>query len=158
MLKKKSENTKMVELENKIAELTAGWQRSQADFLNFKRQTESERLKLLKNASADLIMEILPVLDNFSLAAKHIPAELENNNWAIGVKQIERQLEDILSNNGLRKIETVGTHFDHNFHEAIEHVPSEKPADEIVEEVLPGYILNETVIRPAKVKVSNGKV
>lgn len=150
-------NKKMKELEAKIAELTAGWQRTQADFTNFRRQTEEDRKKLIKSANLDLMAEILPVLDNFQLAAKHIPAELENNNWAEGVSQIEKQLENILANEGLAKIDTVGTQFNPHFHEAIEHIQSEKPENEIVEEISSGYTFDDTVLRPAKVKVSKGK-
>jgi molecular chaperone GrpE len=149
-------DTKVLELENKIGELTLGWQRTQADFQNFRRTSEADRQKLIKLASADLIIEILPVLDNFQLAAKHVPAELENNNWTQGVKQIEKQLESILSSAGLIKIETVGKEFDPNFHEAVEHVASDQPAESIAEELQAGYIFADTVLRPAKVKVSSG--
>lgn len=148
---------KISELEQKVTDLTAGWQRSQADFQNFRRQTEEDHKKLANNAKADMMVDILPVLDNFQLAAKHVPAELEGNNWVQGIKQIEKQLESILSSLGLIKIETIGIKFDPYFHEAIEHVSSKKPEEEIVEEVASGYKFDGTVIRPAKVKVSSGK-
>jgi len=148
---------KIKELESKIGELMTGWQRTQADFQNYRRQSEEDRKKLGDNAKADVMIDILPVLDNFQLAAKHVPADLEGNNWVQGIKQIEKQLEYILSNLGLIKIETVGTKFDPYFHEAIEHVASDKPEEEIVEEVAAGYKFDGTVIRPAKVKVSSGK-
>ncbi|PIS07691.1 nucleotide exchange factor GrpE [Candidatus Berkelbacteria bacterium CG10_big_fil_rev_8_21_14_0_10_43_13] len=145
-----------IELEQKIAELTAGWQRTQADFTNFRRATELDRQKLAEITKADVLLEILPVLDNFQLAAKHIPVEIENDNWVSGIKQIEKQLESILTSVGLEKIPTIGNQFDHNLHEAIESISSEKPESEIVEEIQSGYKLNSNVIRPAKVKVSAG--
>jgi molecular chaperone GrpE len=145
------------QLEQKIGELTAGWQRTQADFVNYKKQVEFDRSKLIKSSNQDLIMSLLPVLDNFQLAAKHIPAELNENNWAVGVKQIEKQLEAVMADEGLQKIESLGQQFDHNLHEAIEHIPSDKPENEIVEEILSGYKYHDEVIRPAKVKVSSGK-
>lgn len=145
------------ERDHKILELTTGWQRCQADFQNFRRQVEEDRKKLIKMANTDLMMEILPVLDNFQLAAKHVPEELAGNNWAIGVKQIEKQLEGILANEGFNKIETIGTQFNPHFHEAVEHVESDKPSEEIVEEISSGYSFGDTVLRPAKVKVSSGK-
>ena len=145
------------ELEQKVGELTLGWQRCQADFTNYRRQVDEDRKKLIKIANLDLIESILPVLDNFQLAAKHAPKELENNNWAIGIKQIEKQLENILEDEGLTKIETVGQQFDPALHEAIEHVPSEKPEDEITEEISSGYQFDGQIVRPAKVKVSGGK-
>lgn len=148
---------KKLKKEERIIELTAAWQRAQADFANLKRQTDLDQIKFSKRVKSDLILEILPVLDNFQLAAKHIPAELENNNWAQGVKQIEKQLENILSSLGLERIPTVGVNFNHYSHEAIESVASDKPAGEILEEIRAGYLLNRDVIRPAKVKVSNGE-
>ncbi|MFA6963926.1 MAG: nucleotide exchange factor GrpE [Patescibacteria group bacterium] len=157
MKSKKVQPDTTIESEQKIAELTLGWQRTQADFQNFRRQVELDRQKLLKTASAQVLEDILPVLDNFQLAAKHAPAELENNNWVIGIKQIEKQLEGILANEGLVKIETIGQQFNPEFHEAIEHLSSDKPENEIVEEVSSGYTYETIVLRPAKVKVSSGK-
>jgi molecular chaperone GrpE len=156
-MKKEKTNPKLRELEDKITELTVGWQRSQADFENYKKRTAQEKIDLCNNSNANLIYNILPVLDNFQLAAKHVPENLKDDNWAMGIKQIEKQLEDVLVSEGLEKIETIGTKFDPNFHEAMEHVASDKPEDEIVEEVLSGYKFNDTILRAAKVKVSSGK-
>lgn len=153
---KKNKTDKSEELEGQIAELTAGWQRAQADLANYRRQVEEDKKRLIKYANSDLVMEILPVLDNFQLAAKHIPAELENNNWAEGIKQIEKQLENILANEGLQKIETIGAQFNPQFHEALDHIESDQPEDEIVEEIASGYTFNGDILRPAKVKVSKG--
>lgn len=147
----------LAELESRIAELTAGWQRTQADFVNYKKQASDEKVRLIKTANENLIAELLPILDNFQLAAKHVPAELENNNWAQGIKQIEKQLENVLSSEGLEKIESMGKEFDPLYHEAIEEVESKEPKGTIVEEILAGYIFNGDVLRPAKVKVSAGK-
>ncbi len=159
MTKKKTTQKNEVNngLEEKILELTTGWQRTQADFTNFRRQTELDRQKLAEMTKADVLLEILPVLDNFQLAAKHLPAELENNNWAQGVRQIEKQFESILASTGLEKIPAVGQQFDHNIHEAIESVASEQPVGEIIEEIQTGYQINDNIIRPAKVKVSSGQ-
>jgi len=143
-------------LEQKIGELTASLQRIQADFMNFKRQADADRQRLIKMANENLILDILPVLDNFQLAAKHIPKELENDNWTAGIKQIEKQLESVLQNEGLERIATIGTHFDPQYHEAVEHIKSDEPENTVVEEISAGYKLNEKVIRPSKVKVSNG--
>lgn len=156
-MKKEKTNPQIRALEEKIAELTAGWQRSQADFENYKKRTAQEKIDLSNNSNANLIYDILPVLDNFQLAAKHVPENLKDDNWAMGIKQIEKQLEDVLASEGLEKIETIGTKFDPNFHEAMEHVESDKPEDEIIEEILSGYKFKESILRPAKVKVSSGK-
>lgn len=151
------ENAGIIELQQRVAELTQGWQRCQADFTNYRRQTQEDRKKLIRMANADLMTEIIPVLDNFQLAAKHIPAELLDNNWTQGIKQIEKQLEDILANEGLKKIETIGQEFDPHLHEAIEHIKSDQPENSIVEELTSGYEFDGQVLRPAKVKVSSGK-
>lgn len=153
---KHQDNSKMEEIENKIAELTSGWQRTQADFINYKKQVNEERAKFCRTANSDLVYELLPVLDNFQLAARHIPENLENDNWAQGIKQIEKQFEDILTSVGLKRIESVGQHFNPEFHEAVEEVESDKPEGEIVEEVLAGYKFDNDVLRPAKVRVSKG--
>ena len=143
--------------QQKIAELTAGWQRTQADFINFKRQAEENRLKTIHTANSNLILEILPILDNFQLAAKHIPEKLKSDNWALGIKQIEKQLESTLFGVGLERISSLGQHFNPNLHEAVETVKSDCPEGEIVDEVLTGYKFKDEVIRPSKVKVSSGK-
>ena len=150
----KNIDMKIPELEQKIAELTDGWQRTQADFVNFKKQTADDRTHLIQIANADLIAELLPVLDNFQLAARHLPQELADNNWAQGVQQIEKQFETILSDFGLEKINSVGEVFDPNYHDAVEEVESEQNQGAITEEISAGYLYHNTVLRPAKVKVA----
>lgn len=153
----KKTDPKIKELESRILELEDGWKRTQADFVNFKRKAEEDRINLIRNASSNIISELLPILDNFSLAAKHIPDNIAEDNWVSGIKVIEKQFESILKDNGLEKIESTGKLFDHNIHEALESVASDEPEGTILEELLPGYKLNGEMIRPAKVKVSKGK-
>lgn len=156
MKKDKKIEQEITSLEEKISELTTGWQRTQADFVNYKKQAAEDKVKYCRSANSDLIYDLLPVLDNFQLAAKHVPENLKDDNWAQGIKQIEKQFEDILSQEGLDKIETVGIIFDPALHEAVDHVESSEPEDKIVEEVLSGYMFDGKVIRPAKVNVSKG--
>lgn len=151
---KNRDGLKIQEFEAKVAELTAGWQRTQADFLNYKKQTMEDRTKLIAGAASDIAYSLLPVLDHFQLAAKHLPKDLEDNDWAIGIKHIEKQLETILFENGLVKIESTGKEFNPHLHEAVEEVHSDKPDGIITEEILSGYEFNGSVLRPAKVKVS----
>lgn len=145
---------KIEELESQVAELTAGWQRTQADFVNFKKQAADDRIRQIQVANADLIAELLPVLDNFRLAAQHLPENLANDSWAQGVQQIEKQFENILLDSGLSRIEAVGEQFNPELHEAIEEVESDKTSGEIVEEVATGYKYDDIVLRPSKVKVA----
>ncbi|MEI8060842.1 MAG: nucleotide exchange factor GrpE [Candidatus Berkelbacteria bacterium] len=151
---KKVESKKAKDLEERIAELTAGWQRTQADFVNFKKQAADERIKLIQGAGADIIDQLLPVLDHFQLAAKHLPKELDTDNWAQGIKQIEKQFENILFENGLERIDSIGQEFSPELHEAIEEVDSDQASGIIVEEILSGYKFAGGILRPAKVKVA----
>jgi len=147
-----SEKTK--ELETKNAELTAGWQRTQADFVNFRKHVEEERSRLRKDAKVDFILRILPILDNFRLSTQHLPKELENHNWAKGVQHIERQIEQILADEGVLRIEALGQDFDPTLHEAIETVKSDGPENKVIEEIQTGYRIGDVCIRPSRVKVS----
>lgn len=145
---------KIEELEEKTAELIAGWQRTQADFVNYKKQVAEDRARLIQTANADLIASLLPVLDNFQLAARHLPENFAHDNWAQGISQIEKQFENILLDSGLSRIEALGKQFDPEYHEAMEEVECDKPSGEIVEELSAGYKYDNIVLRPARVKVA----
>lgn len=151
---RKDKIDKIKQLETQIANITAGWQRTQADFLNYKKQTEESRVELLKSANANLIYELLPIMDNFKLASNHTPKESINNEWVQGINQIERQFEAILECEGLTKIDALDKQFDPQFHEAVEEIESDKTEGTIVTEILPGYMYGGSVLRPAKVKVA----
>lgn len=132
----------------------AGWQRSQADFLNYKKQ-EMERIEqLLKFAQQEVFFKLLPILDNFDLAEKKLPADLKNNENVKGLMQIKNQLKDFLKNNNLEEIESVGQKFDPQIHEAVDQIETtEQESGTIVEEVQKGYKINGQLLRPAKVKI-----
>lgn len=135
---------KIKECQKKRDEYLAGWQRSRADFLNYKKE-ETERLKeILKYASEGLILEILPILDSFEKAEKGV----EKDKVSEGFLQIKAQLQDFLKKQGIEEIKSVGETFDLNFHEALEGTEGL-----ISEEVQKGYKLNGKVLRPAKVKI-----
>jgi molecular chaperone GrpE len=103
-----------------------------------------------------VLNELLPALDNFDLAASHLPAELEGNSWAQGMQYVGQQLTQKLDDLGVKKIVPAGEEFDHNLHEAIEHVQSDKPEGIITDVITPGYQIGDRVVRPARVKVSGG--
>lgn len=149
-------SAKVKELEEKVKELTAGWQRTQADFLNYKKRTEENRNQFSKTAKTDLLIRILPILDNFRLSTQHLPKELENNNWAKGIQHIERQIEQLLADEGVEKIPAVGQEFNPAFHEAIETVESDYPENQIALELQTGYRIGDLCLRPSRVKVSKG--
>ncbi len=131
-----------------------GWKRAQADYVNLKRRVENDITDLAAFANADLISKLLPVLDNFRRAFIHIPKEKEEDDWVKGIKQVEKQLEDILKSEGLEKIDILGKEADPNVCEVVCFEESRKHKDgEVIEEIEAGYKLKGKVIKPAKVKV-----
>jgi len=152
----KKENLEIEKLKIEIAELKSGWQRTQADFENFRNRNQSEKIELIQSANRDLIMELLPILDNFERALNHKPKELINNEYIKGLEYIKIQIENILANYNLEKIKVlIGDEFDPNIHEAISVEENSKyKENKIIEIIESGYRLNEKVIRPAKVKVA----
>lgn len=146
---------RIIELENKIRELEDGWKRTQADFENYRKRSEEEHGEILELTKADWLAKITPVLDNFRRAFEHAP----DDDFTRGIKQIEKQLEDILTSEGLQKIPaTPGTKFDPLVHEAISHEPNKDiPTDHIIAETESGWQFDEKIIKPAKVRVSRGK-
>lgn len=149
----KKDKTNKFEVE--INELKTSLQRVQADFDNYRKHTEQIKSEWLVQANRELILQILPVLDNFQRSTDHIPAEIQGNNWIQGMKLVEKQLEDILAQSGLKKIEVkIGDDFNPQSHEAISCEKSDKIAeDKILQIISDGYTLNDKVIRHAKVKV-----
>lgn len=138
----------------KIAELEEALRRSLADFDNYRRRTESQKLEMINFAKADFVSKITPVLDNFGRAFEHV----DINDPAIsGLKQIEKQLEDILAQEGLKRISVSGE-FNPNLHEAISYENNNDiKTDHIIAEAESGWEFNSKVIKPAKVRVSKGK-
>jgi len=131
-------------------------QRLQADFDNFRKRTQKERLDLIKYASEHLVVELLPVLDNFDRAVSAAKVNPDFTSFSQGVEMILRQMQTALSKEGLKAMDAVGQPFDPNLHEAVLRVASEDhPENTVVEELQKGYYLKEKVLRPCMVKVSN---
>lgn len=152
----KNKPLKASEYEQHIGDLTDSLQRLQADFENYKKRQAEESAATMDRAKEIVLTELLPALDNFDLASSHLPAELEANSWAQGMQYIGQQLTQKLDELGVKKINPLGEKFDHNKHEAIEHVPSDKPEEIITDVITPGYQIGDRVVRPARVKVSGG--
>lgn len=145
--------SKIKELEEKINELENGWRRTQADFENYQKRIEDQKNEIILLNKADFMAKITPVLDNFRRAFKHAN---KDDEFAKGIKQIEKQLEDILNIEGLKRIDTSGE-FNPSFHEAISYENDDKIAnDHIIAEVESGWQFDGKVIKPAKVRVSRG--
>lgn len=137
---------KLKDAEAKAKEYLDGWQRAQADFVNLRKRDEESRVEFLKFANADMVAQLIPVLDSFELSLPHGNKELEI---------IYRQLLQILKANGLEESEPKGEQFDPRLHEAVGNIKTEKKDDDhkILEVVQKGYILQGKILRPAKVKI-----
>lgn len=146
-------------LKKELEQMTEMAKRTMADLQNYKRRQEEERRIIITMANAQLILGLLPILDNLERAVKHAPdpnALPENTKeWFNGINISIGQFQKILEETGLKAIESAGQKFNPEFHEALTSGPGEK--DIVVEELEKGYILGDKVIRHAKVKVGNGE-
>src|SRR4030042_5000221 len=133
-------------------EYLAGWQRARADFLNYKKEEMERITALLAYAGEELILKIIPILDNFELIEKKLPEGLKKDENVKGILQLKNQILDFLKNQGVEEMKTAGEKFDPNLHEAIETKEGGE-SGVIIEEIQKGYIINGRLLRPAKVKV-----
>jgi molecular chaperone GrpE len=141
------------QLQTEVNDLTEALKRSHADFINHRRRVEEDKLRSIRFGRESAIMALLPVIDNIERAFMHTPKELTKNEWAIGVKQVTRQLEDALKGIGVEKFESVGQVFNPEFHEAVIMDDGKGKKEVVVEEIQPGYSMDGEVIRHAMVKV-----
>lgn len=131
--------------------------RCQAEFENYKKRQQESQKDLKGLLIEKLVLDIIPVLDNFRSATMHVPAEQKESPWVVGIQYIEKQLEAVLTDNGMQTIEVAeGEEFDPSIHEAISH---EKDSDNESEKHLiatviqKGYKFGDRVIRPARATV-----
>jgi molecular chaperone GrpE len=153
-LKKVKEELKKCQSENR--EYLDGWQRTKADYVNLKKQSEENRKDFAKYANEEFIMELLPVLDSFDLAFKNKESwEKAPPEWRTGVEFIHTQLQNVLSGNNVQEINPIGMDFDPKEHNSIEsvRVESEKDNGKILDVTLKGYKIGEKIIRHPNVKV-----
>jgi molecular chaperone GrpE (heat shock protein) len=151
--KEKSKEERQQSLLNEMKDLL---QRTQANFENYRKQTEKRIEDIRLMASKDTILQMLPIIDNFELALKNNDhtSECTNETFVEGVELIYSQFFSVLENNGVSVIKK--KEFDPFYHEALMKVDSKLPENAIVEELQKGFILNDKVIRHAKVKISSG--
>ena len=143
--------------EEKFKAEASEWQnkylRLYAEFDNFKRRTSKERLELLQIAGKDVIVDLLPVLDDFERAQKSIEKATDIEALKEGVKLVHHKLKNVLTNKGLKEMTSIGAEFDADVHEGITNIPA--PSDDlkgkVLDELEKGYYLNDKVIRFAKV-------
>jgi molecular chaperone GrpE len=128
--------------------------RTAAEFDNYRKRIDRERRELSEFAAADVLTELLPILDNLERALQ-APAGSDADAYRKGVEMIQRQMLDLLRKRGVTPIETVGDEFDPNYHQAVAHdVSPDHREGEVIEELQRGYMLGERLLRPAMVKVA----
>jgi molecular chaperone GrpE len=132
----------------------AGWQRERADFSNYKKRVEQERLESFNLASSELIKRFLPVVDDMQRAFDMVDPKFNDAAWVEGFRQIQRKLQDILRDCCCTEIECLGQPFDPNLHEAIAHEEGDEGM--VIGEHRKGYMMNERVLRAAQVIVGKG--
>ncbi len=137
---------------DKIAELTADLQRERAEFHNFRRRAEVQRAELTDFVKQDVVLQLLPLIDNLDRALSHLTQDLAGNPWAEGVAKVAKQAEETLKSLGIERIESIGQPFDHHLHEAV-GVEGDGHDEIVAEELRPGYRLGDKIIRHAIVKV-----
>jgi molecular chaperone GrpE len=141
------------ESEQKIAELTEALQRERADAVNMRRRHEEDIAGLKARTKAYVVRELLPVIDNFERALKHVPEELQDNDYVKGVQGVVRQFEKTLQDIGVERIATVGQSFDPRYHEAVAMEEGDGSHEVVSEELQAGYKVGDDIIRHAMVKV-----
>jgi molecular chaperone GrpE len=141
----------------KVEELTNDLKRMTADFANFRKRNEAERVEFAKFAKADLIAKLLDVLDGYDRALSTVPDELRGQPWVEGMWLVERKLRKVLEAEGLEPIDSLGKPFDPYLHQAVAYIESDEPEGTVIEEHQKAYRLYDRVIRPALVTVAKKK-
>ena len=130
--------------------------RSQADFENYKKRAAREKEDAVKYANSSLLQRLVSILDNFELGLAAAKTESERSPIYSGMVLVQKQLNDLIEENGLQAIEAEGKRFDPNLHEAIGHEPSQSPEGTVIRQARRGYRFKDRLLRPARVVVSSG--
>jgi molecular chaperone GrpE len=130
--------------------------RSQADFENYKKRAAREKEDAVKYANSSLLQRLVSILDNFELGLAAAKTESEQSPIYSGMVLVQKQLNDLLEENGLQAIEAEGKKFDPNLHEAIAHEPSGSAEGTVIRQARRGYRFTDRLLRPARVVVSSG--
>jgi molecular chaperone GrpE len=142
------------EREKSAANLT-GWQRAQADLMNYRRRAEQEKEEIGRFGNTAIMLSLLPVMDDLGRALTSIPDDLAEHSWVNGIRLIERKLKANLEAQGLSQIKALGEPFNPNLHEAM--MQGKGKEGTVVEEIEKGYKLNDRLICPSKVVVGSGE-
>ena len=148
-----ADDSQPVDLQAQVEELTAALQRERADATNIRRRHEEQISGLQSVVKAGVVRDLLPVIDNFERALRHVPKELEGNDYIKGVQGVVKQFEKTLADIGVVRIATVGKPFDPRYHEAVSMEDGDGDQEVVSEELQAGYRLGDEVIRHAMVRV-----
>jgi len=153
---KKLKKEDKINIEQQLAELTGDLQRTRADFENYRKRSESDKIIARELGQASAILKLLPVVDNIERAVAYMPEDLKENKWALSVSGLVKNLESSLESLNLKRIDaTSGVEFNPELHEAILFDEEAEGEKEIVaEEMQAGYTLSGRPIRHAMVKVT----
>ncbi len=143
---------RLEEAEAKASEYLDGWQRAQAEFVNYKNRVQRDSEMTYVSMKGDLLRKVLPVLDDLERALQNRPAD---DAWTNGIELIARKLQSVIEGEGVKRIEAESAPFDPNLHEAISHEPADGiQSGHVIAVVQNGYMLGDRVIRPAQVRVA----
>jgi len=143
------------EVRTKADEYLDGWQRSRAEFANYKKRVEREQAQVYQTTTGAIVKRYLEVLDDLERALRNRPQNGEGAAWANGIELVYRKLQTILENEGVKPIQAEGQFFDPNFHEAVTLEESDGyESGQVIEVLQQGYMLGERVLRPAMVRVA----
>ncbi|MEA1973881.1 MAG: nucleotide exchange factor GrpE [Candidatus Cloacimonadota bacterium] len=158
------EEEKELTLEEKYAELEKErdsfkdkWIRKAAEFENFRKRSNKEKQDWIKNANKRIILEVCDVMDDFERAIKTESKNHQLDTLRKGVDMIFDKLVNIIKKEGVEQIDALEKEFDPNYHEALAHIASDKEKDIIAAIIRNGYLMNNKVLRPTQVAVSNGE-
>lgn len=142
--------------DEKIEELTDKYQRTMAEFDNFRKRTEKEKAAMYEIGAKDIVEKMLPIVDNFERGLATLSDEEKTAPFADGMDKVYKQLLKALEDAGVKPIEAVGKEFDPNLHNAVMHIDDENFGENVIaEEFQKGYMYRETVVRHSMVKVAN---
>lgn len=140
---------------SEAAEYLEGWQRSRAEFANFKKRVERDQALVYQNAASSVIRRYIDVIDDLERALKNSPQSGEGLAWAGGIELIYRKFLSILESEGVTQMDPTGEIFDPNLHEAVTSEDSpDHESGEIIEVLQKGYLIGDRVLRPAMVRVA----
>lgn len=139
-------------LKKQAQEYLDGWKRAKADYLNLKKEMESQNKEIKEWMTKIFLFPLLNIMDGFEKAFSEIPENIKNEPWVKGIEGIKKQIEEYLSAQQVKPMNAKGEKFDPVKHEAVESVEGGESGT-VAEETQKGYLIGDEVLRPAKVKV-----